>query len=66
MKRDVWATITFLITGVLFYLAQVEGTPQKVISSGEGSGVVDTMVIEESAPVAPQELLLRNQRTRDS
>ena len=66
MKKDIWAAITFLTTGVLFYLAQVEGTPQKVLSSGDEGGGVEAVVVEESAPEAPEELYFRNSKTRES
>ena len=66
MKKDIWAAITFLTTLVLFYLAQVEGTPRKVLSSADECGVVETVVVEESASETAEELLFMNPRTRDS
>ena len=66
MKKDIWAGVTFLTTGVLFYLAQVAGTPQKVLSADDECGEVEAVVVEESAPEAPEELFFRNSKTRDS
>ena len=66
MKRDIWAAITFLTTLVLFYLAQVEGTPQKVLSSADESGAVETVVVGESATETAEGLLFRDPGTLDS
>jgi len=66
VKKDIWAAVTFLTTGVLFYLAQVDGTPQKVLSSDDECGEVEAVVVEESAPEGPKEVFIRNSKTRDS
>jgi hypothetical protein len=66
VKKDILAAITFLTTGVLIYLAQVDGAPQKVLSSDDECGVVETIVVEENSPETPKELVFRDPRTRDS
>jgi hypothetical protein len=66
VKKDIWAAVTFLATGLLFYLAQVDGTPQTALSSGDECGVVETMAVEESPTEAPGEIVFRNRDTQDS
>ena len=66
MKRDILAAITFLTTGLLLFLAQVEGPPQKVLSTGDEFGVIETVLVQEGAPETPKELLPGDPGTRDS
>ena len=66
MKKDIWAAITFLVTGLLFYLAQVGDTPTKAFSPDEECGVTETVVVEQSPPEASQSLFLTDPRSRDS
>jgi hypothetical protein len=48
MKRDIWATITFLVTGLLFYLAQTSPPSVPVLSEGDAAWE-DTVMVEEQA-----------------
>ena len=66
VKKDIFAAITFLTAGFLFYLAQTVGEPQKVLSAETDSGVVETIVVEKIAPQAPEKLFVRDPQTRDS
>jgi len=66
VKKDIWATITFLTTLVLFYLAQVEGVPQKVLSSADECGVAGAGVVEGRATGTGGELSFIKPMTLDS
>ena len=66
VKKDIWAAIAFLTTGLLFYLAQVEGAPKQLSSSSEALGTEETILVEEDAPETPEELPLMFPRIRDS
>jgi len=46
MKRDIWATITFLVTGLLFYLAQTS-PPSASLISEEDAAREDTVMVEQ-------------------
>ncbi len=43
MKRDIWAAITFLVTGLLFYLAQAS-PPAEAIHSDLDSAREDVVM----------------------
>ncbi len=66
MKKDILATATFLTTGVLFFLAHLSGPVETGLSPDDGCGVEETIVVNETAPETPPDLLLVEPRTRDS
>ena len=66
VKKDILATIVFLTTGLLFYMAQVDGAPEKALSSADESGVVETIVVEKAASEGTAEVYFKHPRTRDS
>jgi hypothetical protein len=66
VKKDIWAAIAFLTTGLLFYLAQVDGAPQQLSSSSEALGSEERIMVEEGAPETSEELPLMFPRIRDS
>ena len=66
VKKDILAAITFLTTGLLFYLAQVDGAPQQGPSTGDECRVMGTIAVEKSAPEKPGELHFKHPGTLDS
>jgi hypothetical protein len=46
MKREIWATVTFLVTGLLFYLAQTSPPSAPVLPEGDAAWE-DTVMVEE-------------------
>lgn len=66
MKKDILAAITFLTTGLLFYLVQADGAPRTTLSSGDECGVVETIAVEEGVPEGTGEDFFKIPRTRDS
>ena len=49
VKKDILAAITFLVTGLLLYLAQATNLPQKAASSAHGVEAVESALIEGTA-----------------
>ena len=49
MKREIWATITFLVTGLLFYLAQTSPPSASPISDGDAARQDTVMVGKQAA-----------------
>ena len=66
VKKDIWAAITFLTTGALFYLAQADVAPQKVFSSSGECGAVETIMATKNVPETLEAVPLPILRTRDS
>jgi hypothetical protein len=48
VKREIWATITFLVTGLLFYLAQTSPPSASHLSQGD-SALEDTVMVVTQA-----------------
>ena len=66
MKKDILAIITFVTTGVLFYLIQVGGPPGKTVSVNDEIGVVEEVYIDSSDAEEPKALLKKDEGVRDS
>jgi len=66
VKKDILAAITFLTTGLLFYLVQVEGAPQQGPSAGDECRVMETIAVEKGAPQLPAELHFNHPGALDS
>ena len=66
VKKDILAAITFLTTGLLFYLAQVDGIPRQGPSAGDECKVMGTIAVEKGAPETSAELHFNHPGTRDS
>lgn len=65
MKRDIWATITFLITGLLFYLAQTSASSACFPPEGDPA-YGETVMVGAPAPRASENLLSERALRRES
>jgi hypothetical protein len=65
VKRDIWAAITFLVTGLLFYLAQTS-PPSESLLSDRDSGFEESITVGEPAPQVSADPVLDLGRMRDS
>lgn len=65
MKRDIWAAITFLVTGLLFYLAQT-APPSETLLSDRGSTTEDSSKTGDCSSNAPADLTFESFVGRDS
>lgn len=67
MKKDVLAAITFLVTGLLFFTAQIGDTVRERPSSSFGDcSAPETMWVEATEPQPEAPVLLETPKTRDS
>lgn len=66
VKRDVVAAITFLMTGLLFYLARVEGPTKNELSSESGCGNPEAVMVGDSSIQAPVDLVIGSLRSWES
>ncbi len=56
MKKDILAAITFLATGLLFYVVHDEGRAREHASPSLGCGAAETVYVEQSTVKANREL----------
>ena len=67
MKKDILAAITFIATGLLFYVIQTGGRADEFFPSGVGCDTAETVWVEEAAPEGePQITLDSSGLTKDS
>ncbi len=66
MKKDILAIITFVTTGLLFYLIQVEGPVGQSLTSHDGDGIAEEILQDGCDAKAPSGLVIKEGRTRDS
>ena len=66
MKKDILAALTFLATGLLFYVAQTEGAGNALLSADWVCPVTESVVVKKAAPEAPADFNLKDGVTRDS
>ena len=66
MKKDILAAITFLVTGLLFYMIQTGGTAEKLLSSEMECGSSETVLMGKTTPESPLSVSFDGGVTRDS
>ena len=53
VKRDILAAITFLITGLVFFVAQMEGRSNKLYSEEGDCCGSETVLVKDANTVSP-------------
>ena len=53
LKKDILATITFLATGLLFLVAQMDGKSEARVSQEADCVVSETLLANEALPPSP-------------
>jgi hypothetical protein len=67
VKKDILAAITFLATGLLFYVTRTDTRADEYFSSSMGCDAAETVWVKKAAPVhAPPITLDSSGLTRDS
>ena len=66
VKKDVLAAITFLATGLLFFVAEAGEASDGLFSTGVDCEVAETVVAKDNAPKVPEDLELSHPAIRDS
>lgn len=67
VKKDILAAITFLATGLLFYVVQTGSQADELFNRGVDCDAPETVWVKKAAPeVEPQITLDSNETTRDS
>lgn len=66
MKRDILATITFLTTGLLFYLVQTDGRADARATPEFGCDAAETVWVENTISETESPVLLDEGTLRDS
>jgi hypothetical protein len=67
VKKDILAAITFLATGLLFYVIQTGGQPDEYFTSSVGCDAAETVWVKKAAPEATPPITLDSSgQTRDS
>ena len=57
VKKDILATITFLLTGLIFFLTQLESTSKHATAFGNETRAVETVSAEASSGAGVLEFL---------
>lgn len=66
MKKDLIAAITFIMTGLLFYVVQTDSKVHEVISTGIECEAAGTVVVGESLSEAAMEITFQAEVIKDS
>jgi hypothetical protein len=66
VKKDILAAITFLMTGLLFYMVQTDSKVNPLLSFEMECEAESTVVVSKNMPEAPSELIIQDEGTRDS
>ena len=66
MKKDILAAITFLATGILFYVIHTDGKVDEQFSTGVGCDAPETVLVEQTAPERELPVVLGGGVIRDS
>jgi hypothetical protein len=66
VKKDILAAITFLATGLLFYVIQADGKADEHFSSAVGCDAAETVFVGQTAPEKEVPVILDSGVTRDS
>ena len=66
MKKDILAAITFIATGLLFYVIQTGQPSDEFFSSGATCDGAETVWVEKAPPDAEPTVILEDGVTRDS
>jgi len=66
VKKDILAAITFLMTGLIFYVVQTDSKVDELLSSGIECEAAGTVVVGENTSKAEMDLTFQDEGTRDS
>jgi hypothetical protein len=66
VKKDILAAITFLMTGLLFYMVQTDSKVNQLLSFEMECEAASTVVVSKNMPEAPSEFIIQDEGTRDS
>ena len=66
MKKDILAALTFLVTGLLFYVVQTGETGEGLQSMRDGCPTAEAVMVKQAPAEAPAVLILKKGSTRDS
>jgi hypothetical protein len=66
VKKDILAAITFIATGLLFYVVQNDHPAQRMLPPQGGCGAAETVLVKQAAPKAELPILLDGGITKDS
>jgi hypothetical protein len=66
VKKDIFAALTFIMVGLLFYMVQSDSKMDQLLSSGMECEAESAAVVSESTPETPSEFTLQDEGTRDS
>ena len=66
VKKDILAAITFLMTGLIFYVVQTDSKVDELLSSGIECEAAETVVVGENSSKAEMNLTFQDEGTRDS
>ena len=66
MKKDIFAALTFLMTGLIFYVVQTDSKVDELISNGTECKAVGTVIAGESISETAMDLTFQGEATKDS
>ena len=66
MKKDIVAALTFLMTGLIFYVVQTDSKVDELISNGTECEAAGTVMIGESISETAMDLTFQAEAKRDS
>lgn len=66
VKKDILAAITFLMTGLIFYVVQTDSKVDELLSSGIECEAAETIVVRENTSKAEMDFTFQDEGTRDS
>jgi hypothetical protein len=66
VKKDIFAALTFLMTGLIFYVVQTDSKVDELISNGTECEAVGTVIAGESISETAMDLTFQGEATRDS
>ena len=66
LKKDILAALTFVLTGLLFYVVQSDSRMERFISSEVECDAAGAVLVSEKAPESLSEFTLTDEGTRDS
>ena len=66
VKKDIAAALTFLMTGLIFYVVQTDSKVDELISNGRECDATPTVMIGESTSETAMDITFKAEATRDS
>ena len=66
VKKDIFAALTLLMTGLIFYVVQTDSKVDELISNGTECEAAGTVMVGESISETAMDLTFQGEATRDS